>query len=95
MTWFGKVKEKVEVTISDRRGTVETERTRWTASYSCFEPREVKLSNCVYEALTVEASFVGEQGSRSQRWVYFPELSLALETRRDRESNGLVAMRPT
>jgi hypothetical protein len=94
VTWHGKVKEDVEVTISDERGTVERDRTRWTASFTCRDPREVKLSGCTYAALTVEASFVGERGSRSQRWVYFPALQLGLETRRDGVTNGLVALTP-
>ena len=94
MTWNGKVKEVVEVTISDANATVQRDRTRWTASFRCFEPREVKLSGCSYKVLTVEGTFVGDKGSRSQRWVYFPEYSFALETRRDGVSNGLVALGP-
>lgn len=92
--WSGKVKEVSEVTVSDERGTVQRDRTRWTASYRCFDPREVKLSGCTYQALTVEAAFVGDRGSRSQRWVYFPELSLGLETRRDGVTNGIMALTP-
>lgn len=93
-TWSGKVKEVVEVTISDENGTVERERRNWTASFRCFEPRDVELSGCSYRALTVEAAFTGKGGSRSQRWVYFPELGLGIETRRDGVSNGLTAMGP-
>jgi hypothetical protein len=93
-TWSGRVKELVEVTISDENATVERQRTRWQAIYRCFEPREVTLSGCTYQALTVEAVFSGERGGYSQRWVYFPALGLGLETRRDGQSNGLVAMEP-
>jgi hypothetical protein len=91
-TWSGRVKELVEVTISDENATVERQRARWNAIYRCFEPREVKLSGCTYQALTVEAMFSGEGGSYSQRWVYFPEIGLGLETRRDGVSNGLTAL---
>lgn len=90
--WSGTVKELVEVTISDEHGTVERQRTRWKASYRCFEPREVALSGCTHRALTVEASFKGENGTRSQRWVYFPDLGLGLETKRDSTGNGITAM---
>jgi hypothetical protein len=93
-TWSGRMKETVEVTISDENATVERKRTRWNAIYRCFEPREVTLSGCTYQALTVEAVFSGERGGWSQRWVYFPELGLGIETRRDGVSNGLTAMTP-
>ena len=93
-TWSGRVKETVEVTISDENATVERKRRRWDAIYRCFEPREVTLSGCTYQVLTVEAVFSGEGGGYSQRWVYFPELGLGLETRRDGASNGLTAMGP-
>lgn len=93
-TWSGRVKEVVEVTISDENATVQRERQSWTASYRCREPRDVTLSGCSYQALTVEAEFTGKGGSRSQRWVYFPELGLGLETRRNGVSNGLVALGP-
>ena len=92
--WSGKVKEVVEVTISDENATVERQRTSWSASYRCFEPRDVTLSGCTLAALTVEATFTGENGTRSQRWVYFPDLGLGLETRRNGVSNGLTAMQP-
>lgn len=93
-TWSGRVRELVEVTISDEYATVERQRTRWQASYRCFEPREVTLSGCSYAALTVEAEFTGDGGSHSQRWVYFSDLGLGLETRRNGVGNGLVAMQP-
>lgn len=93
-TWAGRVKEVVEVTISDERGTVDRRRTRWEASYRVFDPREVKLSGCSYRALSAEAVWQGERGTISQRWVYFPELGLGLETKRNGRANGIVAMGP-
>lgn len=93
-SWTGKVKELVEVTISDEAGTVQRQKRRWTANYRCFEPREVTLSGCVHPVLSVEATFVGEAGSRSQRWVYFPRLGLGLETVRDGKANGITALTP-
>jgi hypothetical protein len=93
-TWTGRVMELREVTISDENATVERRRTRWQAIYRCFEPREVDLSGCSHQALTVGAVFSGDDGSYSQRWVYFPALGLGVETRRDGVSNGLVAMGP-
>jgi hypothetical protein len=93
-TWSGRVKETVEVTISDENATVERKRRQWDAIYRCFEPREVTLSGCLYKVLTVEAAYSGEGSGYSLRWVYFPELGLGLETRRDGVSNGLTAMGP-
>ncbi len=93
-TWDGTVKETVEVTISDEAATVERRRAKWTAHFRCFDPREVTLSGCYYLALAVEASFVGTNGARSQRWVYFPQLGLGLETQRDGKANGITAMTP-
>ncbi|MCX7288953.1 MAG: hypothetical protein NTW20_15775 [Rhodobacterales bacterium] len=93
-TWSGRIKELVEVTISDENATVQRQRYRWQAIYRCFEPREVTLSGCTHAALTVEAAFSGEVGGYSQRWVYFPDLGLGLETRRNGVSNGLTAMTP-
>ena len=93
-TWKGRVKETREVTLSDENSTVNRSRDKWTASFRCFEPREVSLSGCDYQALTVEAEFTNDTGSRSQRWVYFPHLGLGLETRRDAVTNGLTALGP-
>lgn len=92
ITWTGKVKEVVEVTISDEAGTVNSSKRRWGASYTCFEPREVTLSGCVLQALTVEAVFKDGSDTRRQRWVYFPAIDLGLETRRGDVTNGLVAL---
>jgi hypothetical protein len=93
-TWSGRVRETVEVTISDENATVDRRRTQWKAMYRCFEPREVTLSGCAYQVLTVEAMFTGDNGGYNQRWVYFPALGLGLETRRNEVSNGLVSLTP-
>lgn len=93
MTWEGTVKELVEVTISDEHATVDRRRTRWKASYKCIEPREVNLSGCTFDALTVEAVWTGDNGKISQRWVYLPELGLGLETRRNGKANGITDLR--
>lgn len=93
-SWEGRRKEVREVIISDADATVKRQRSSWTASYHCFEPREVKLSGCSYRVLTVEAGFSGDAGNMSQRWVFFPQLGLGLETRRDGVLNGLVTLVP-
>jgi hypothetical protein len=54
----------------------------------------VKLSGCSYRALSAEAVWQGEGGTISQRWVYFPELGLGLETKRNGRANGIVKMGP-
>jgi hypothetical protein len=97
-TWAGGIREVVETTISDENATVQRQRRRWDAVYKCFDPREVTLSGCSYQALSVEAEFRGSSGAESLRWVYFPELGLGLETHRnaisDAPPNGLVALGP-
>lgn len=94
ISWNGRVKETVEVTISDEAATVERHKTRWTANYRCFDAREVTLSGCTHKALTVEADFMGVGGGRQLRWVYFPDIGLGLETVRDGKANGIVALTP-
>ena len=91
-TWTGKIKEVREVTISDEAGTVDRSRDRWTATFRCFDPRDVTLSGCSFRALTVEANFDNGTVTRDQRWVYFTQLGLGIETRRDGVTNGLVAL---
>ncbi len=92
--WNGRIKERVEFTISDARGTVERQRRRWEASYRFFDPRDVTLSGCSYRALTAEAVWTGDGDTISQRWVYFPELGLGLETKRNGKANGITALTP-
>lgn len=92
VTWTGKVKELREVTISDEAATVNSEKRRWQATYTCFEPREVTLSGCRLAALTVEAVFKDGTDTLRQRWVYFPAIDLGLETRRGDKTNGIVGL---
>jgi len=92
VTWTGKVKELREVTISDEAGTVHSNKRRWQATYTCFEPREVTLSGCTLAALTVEAVLKDGTDTLRQRWVYFPAIDLGLETRRGDKTNGIVAL---
>ena len=61
-------------------------------SYSFLPERVVKLSGCKYRAIPVEAVFAGAGAGFSRRWVYFPDLGFGLETRRDGEANGIVAL---
>ncbi len=91
-SWSGRVKEVVEVTISDANATVERQRRRWQASYRFFEPREVTLSGCTLEALTAESEWIDGDATVSLRYVYFPGLRLGLETRRNGKGNGITAL---
>ena len=91
-SWSGRVKEVVEVTISDANATVERQRRRWQASYRFFEPREVTLSGCTLEALTAESEWIDGGTMISLRYVYFPGLGLGLETRRNGKGNGITAL---
>ena len=67
-------------------------RTTWKATYSFLETAQVKLSGCYYMTLPVEAVFTGERGTRTQRWIYFPQLGVGIETKRDGVGNGIVSM---
>lgn len=92
--WTGKVKEVVEVTISDANATVDRRRRTWKASYRFSEPREVTLSGCSLQALTAEAEWTGDGTTITQRWAYFPQLGLGIETRRNGTSNAITALKP-
>ncbi len=61
-------------------------------SYSFLPERVVKLSGCKYRVVPVEAVFAGAGEGFSRRWVYFTDLGFGLETRRDGEGNGIVAL---
>lgn len=61
-------------------------------SYSFLPERVVKLSGCKYRVVPVEAVFAGAGEGFSRRWVYFTDLGFGIETRRDGEANGLVAL---
>jgi hypothetical protein len=61
-------------------------------SYSFLPERVVKLSGCKYRVVPVEAVFAGAGQGFSRRWVYFTDLGFGLETRRDGEANGIVAL---
>jgi hypothetical protein len=61
-------------------------------SYSFLPERVVKLSGCRYRVVPVEAVFAGAGQGFSRRWVYFADLGFGLETRRDGDANGIVAL---
>lgn len=61
-------------------------------SYSFLPERVVKLSGCRYRVVPVEAVFAGAGQGFSRRWVYFTDLGFGLETRRDGDANGIVAL---
>jgi hypothetical protein len=67
-------------------------RTTWKATYSFLQTGEANFSGCNYMTLPVEAVFTGAQGTRTQRWIYFPQLGFGIETKRDGVANGLIAL---
>ncbi|MCB6176575.1 hypothetical protein LHP98_00330 [Rhodobacter sp. Har01] len=95
--WSGKVKEvRKDVGYGDfMKEIVSRSRTSWDAVFSFLPGKPVRLSGCSYETVPVEATFTGKAGAHSRRWVYFPQLGLGLETRRDGVANGLVALTST
>lgn len=95
--WAGKVKQVIRsVTYGDEmKEFVSEQKATYKASYTFQAEKSVKLSGCTYRMIPVEAIFTAPGDSRSQRWVFFPDLGFGLETKRDGAANGLVAMKPT
>ena len=94
--WKGKVAElRDEVGYgTNMKESHKRSRTSWTAEYRFLAREEVKISGCYFLILPVEASFTGDLGTRSQRWLYFEQHGFGLETRRDGVGNGLTALTP-
>ena len=67
---------------------------KFDAVYSFLPEMEAKLSGCTYRAIPVEATFLGEDGGFTRRWLYFANLGFGLETKRDGTGNGLTALKP-
>jgi len=65
-------------------------RVQRQVEYRFLEERKVKLSGCEYRVIAVEAA---AEGGR-QRWIYFADLGLGLETVSPRGKAGLVALKP-
>jgi hypothetical protein len=91
-TWRAKISDYMPVENSP----IVT-RAKGSVTFLFQEVKEVKLSGCTYRAMGVEATFQTEGGWKKQRWIYFPDLGFALETRvttpgGDRKL-GLVEMR--
>lgn len=94
--WAGKVKQVIKViTYGDEmKEFVSEQKTTYKTSYTFQAETTAKLSGCTYRMIPVEAVFTGPSDTRSQRWVFFPDLGFGLETKRDGAANGLVAMKP-
>lgn len=67
---------------------------KFDAVYTFLPEMEAKLSGCTYRAIPVEATFLGEDGGFTRRWLYFADLGFGLETKRDGTGNGLTALKP-
>ena len=67
---------------------------KFDAVYTFLPEMEAKLSGCAYRAIPVEATFLGEDGGFTRRWLYFADLGFGLETKRDGTGNGLTALKP-
>lgn len=93
-SWSGKVNElRDDVGYGAYMKEIHSRsRTTWKATYSFLQLGDANFSGCHYMTLPVEAVFTGEQGTRTQRWIYFPQLGFGIETKRDGVSNGLIDM---
>ena len=65
---------------------------KFDAAFSFLPEIEAKLSGCTYRAVPVEATFLGDSGGFTRRWLYFPDLGFGLETKRDGTGIGLTAL---
>lgn len=59
----------------------KTVRSAVDATYRFLEVSTANLSGCTYRIAPVEADFSARGVSRTQRWIYFPDLGFGLETR--------------
>lgn len=91
-SWKTRIKEYSVTSNSSEQGYADWS-GKFDAVYSFLPEQEVKLSGCTYRVVPVEATFLGETGGFSQRWLYFPDLGFGLETKRNGEGNGLTALR--
>lgn len=93
-SWTGKVSQLWDqISYGDEMKAYHSRaRSTWKASYQFLADDEAKLSGCYYRTLPVEATFTGLEGTRSQRWIYFTQLGLGIETKRDGVANGLIAL---
>lgn len=65
---------------------------KFDAVFAFLPAMEAKLSGCTYRAVPVEATFLGDSGGFTRRWLYFSELGFGLETKRDGTGIGLTAL---
>ena len=66
---------------------------KFDAVFAFLPEMEAKLSGCTYRAIPVEATFLGENGGFTRRWLYFADLGFGLETKRDGTGIGLTALK--
>lgn len=93
--WAGTAKDVVQ-NVTDgaaMKANVSRFKTSYTANFAFLPETTAKLSGCTYRMIPGEAVFTGPDKSRSQRFVFFPDLGFGLETKRDGAANGLVAMK--
>jgi hypothetical protein len=78
--WSTTIREATQEEVGLETGPERARRT-YTARYRFLEAKEVTLSGCSYASIAVEASYASADVSFARRWVYFPDLGFALETR--------------
>jgi len=86
-SWKTTVSVKESQDIGIRSGPVVT-RYSYDVTYSFQDTAEAKLSGCTYTIQPVEATFTGQNGHYSRRWIYFPDLRFGLETRQIDHRSG-------
>ena len=66
-----------------------------SVSYATQEARVVRLGGCADQVIPVGAPWAGDAGSPGfQRWLYFTDLGLAIETKTAAGQNGLTQLAP-
>ena len=90
-SWKTRITDYTVISNSSEQG-YEDWSGKFDAVYAFLSEKEVELSGCTYRVVPVEATFLGENGGFSQRWLYFPDLGFGLETKRNGDGNGLTAL---
>ena len=91
-SWKTRIKDYTVQSNSSEQGYQDWS-GKFDAVYAFLPEMEAKLSGCTYRAIPVEATFLGENGGFTQRWLFFPDLGFGLETKRDGKGIGLTALK--
>lgn len=91
-SWKTRITDNTVISNSSEQG-YEDWSGKFDAVFSFLPAIEATLSGCTYRAVPVEATFLGDNGGFTRRWLYFSDLGFGLETKRDGQGIGLTALK--